>query len=140
MKSIKTKLIAFATVFMTMSAANAWAQYSEYEVKAAYIFNFAKFIEWPANYIENDTLYLCVYKNDPFGIILEKTMIGRKANGKDWKIRRISSLAEIDNCHMLIIADTYARFLRDRIGKENVIFVSGTDCTPSSSAISRTAA
>lgn len=104
MKSIKTKLIAFATVFMTMSAANAWAQYSEYEVKAAYIFNFAKFIEWPANYIENDTLYLCVYKNDPFGIILEKTMIGRKANGKDWKIRRISSLAEIGNCHMLIMS------------------------------------
>ena len=29
---------------------------------------------------------------------------------------------------ILVFADTYARFLRDRIGKENVIFVSGTDC------------
>lgn len=29
---------------------------------------------------------------------------------------------------MLVFADTYARFLRDRIGKDNVIFVSGTDC------------
>lgn len=29
---------------------------------------------------------------------------------------------------MLVFADTYARFLRDRIGKENVIFVTGTDC------------
>ena len=29
---------------------------------------------------------------------------------------------------MLVFADTYARFLRDRIGRENVIFVSGTDC------------
>ena len=29
---------------------------------------------------------------------------------------------------VFIHADTYARFLRDRIGKENVIFVSGTDC------------
>ena len=29
---------------------------------------------------------------------------------------------------MLVFADTYARFLRDRIGKENVIFVGGTDC------------
>ncbi|MBR3568476.1 MAG: YfiR family protein [Salinivirgaceae bacterium] len=102
MKCIKTTLIAFATVFMTMTAA---AQYSEYEVKAAYIFNFAKFIEWPANYIDGDTLYLCVYKNDPFGIILEKTMIGRKANGKDWKIRRIASLAETDKCHMLFLSD-----------------------------------
>ncbi|MHB1393998.1 MAG: class I tRNA ligase family protein [Clostridia bacterium] len=29
---------------------------------------------------------------------------------------------------VFIHADTFARFLRDRIGKENVIFVSGTDC------------
>ena len=29
---------------------------------------------------------------------------------------------------MFVHADTFARFLRDRIGKENVIFVSGTDC------------
>ncbi|MBP0963528.1 MAG: class I tRNA ligase family protein, partial [Oscillospiraceae bacterium] len=29
---------------------------------------------------------------------------------------------------VFVFADTYARFLRDRIGKENVIFVSGTDC------------
>ncbi|MBR6617966.1 MAG: class I tRNA ligase family protein [Oscillospiraceae bacterium] len=29
---------------------------------------------------------------------------------------------------MMVFADTYARFLRDRIGKENVVFVSGTDC------------
>ena len=29
---------------------------------------------------------------------------------------------------VFVHADTYARFLRDRIGKDNVIFVSGTDC------------
>jgi methionyl-tRNA synthetase len=29
---------------------------------------------------------------------------------------------------MFVFADTYARFMRDRIGKENVIFVGGTDC------------
>lgn len=29
---------------------------------------------------------------------------------------------------MMVFADTYARFLRDRLGKDNVIFVTGTDC------------
>ena len=29
---------------------------------------------------------------------------------------------------MFVFADTFARFMRDRIGKENVIFVGGTDC------------
>lgn len=104
MKSFKHILIAFATVALSLTAGKALAQYSEYEVKAAYIFNFAKFIEWPADYIENDTIYLCVYKNDPFGIILEKTMIGRKANGKDWKIIRISNLNEAEKCHFLIVS------------------------------------
>ena len=33
---------------------------------------------------------------------------------------------------VFVFADTYARFLRDRIGKDNVIFVSGTDCYGSS--------
>lgn len=104
MKSLKKILIASATVALSLTAGKTHAQYSEYEVKAAYIFNFAKFIEWPADYIEGDTLYLCVYKNDPFGIILEKTMIGRKANGKDWKIKRISNLNEAGECHFLIVS------------------------------------
>ena len=29
---------------------------------------------------------------------------------------------------MFVFADTFARFMRDRIGKDNVIFVGGTDC------------
>lgn len=95
---------AFVMAILSLSAIKANAQYSEYEVKAAYIFNFAKFIEWPENYIDGDTLYLCTYKNDPFGIILEKTMIGRKVNGKDWKIKRANSIDEIGKCHILMIS------------------------------------
>jgi hypothetical protein len=105
LKSIKipNTFLILALLLVTL---NLRAQYSEYEVKAAYIFNFAKFIEWPANYLPNeDTIYLCIYKNDPFGIILEKTMIGRKANGKEWKITRINSLDEIGKCHILFFSE-----------------------------------
>jgi hypothetical protein len=104
MKTIKLYIAAFVTAVICLSATKAQAQYSEYEVKAAYIFNFAKFIEWPADFIPGDTICLCVYKNDPFGIILEKTMIGRKANGKDWKIKRITNISEIGSCHILIMS------------------------------------
>lgn len=101
---MKTLSIAFVMATLSLIANKANAQYSEYEVKAAYIFNFAKFIEWPESYLPGDTLYLCVFKNDPFGIILEKTMIGRKVNGKDWKIKRINSIDDIDKCHILIFS------------------------------------
>lgn len=84
----------------------SYGQYSEYEIKAAYIFNFAKFIEW--NKIDsenNDTIVLGIYKNDPFGIVLEKTMVGRKANGKAWKILRISRMSDVDLCNILFFSD-----------------------------------
>ncbi len=99
---------SFSILFLLLLAIGGkiHAQYSEYEVKAAYIFNFAKFIEWPADYLNNpDTIYLCIYKNDPFGIILEKTMIGRKANGKDWKIKRINNIDELGKCHILFFSE-----------------------------------
>lgn len=81
------------------------AQYSEYEIKAAYIFNFAKFIEWPDIKTKADTIILAIYGPDPFGSVLEKTMIGRKAQGKDWKIIRTTNVTDIEGCHIVFIAD-----------------------------------
>ena len=84
---------------------NGMAQYSEYEIKAAYIFNFAKFLEWPNSSLNNDTIVISIYKNDPFGIVLEKTMIGRKANGKVWKIIRTQNIKDLENCHIAFFSD-----------------------------------
>jgi len=81
------------------------SQYAEYEIKAAYIFQFARFIEWPSGTFESDTIYLGIYKNDPFGVVLEKTMIGRKANGKDWKIIRTNNLNKLQQCHIVFFSD-----------------------------------
>lgn len=99
-KSIIILLLIF------VSAQKMHAQYAEYEYKAAFIFNFAKFIDWPDNeYLNNDTIVLGIYKNDPFGIILEKTMIGRQANGKYWKIVRLKSNKNLENCHIVFFSD-----------------------------------
>lgn len=117
MKTTRNFSIAFGIAILSLIASNANAQYSEYEVKAAYIFNFAKFIEWPENYIQGDTLFLCTYKNDPFGIILEKTMIGRKVNGKDWKIKRVNSIDEIGKCHILIFSGVKQHEIINILGK-----------------------
>jgi hypothetical protein len=81
------------------------AQYSEYEIKAAYIFNFAKFVVWPESSGNNDTILLGIYGTDPFGNTLEKTLIGRKAQGKDWKIIRSSNINNLVKCQILFISD-----------------------------------
>jgi len=105
MSKLKPKyglLLAFSLLLMAKMSV---AQYSEYEIKAAYIFNFAKFIQWPAHINEQDTIVLGIYKTDPFGLVIDKTMQGRKAQGKAWKIIRINQLSDIEKCHILFLSE-----------------------------------
>lgn len=106
MNRIITYRLALLIGAIALMGKVSYGQYSEYEIKAAYIFNFAKFIEWKSSETDiNDTIVLGIYKNDPFGIVLEKTMIGRKANGKAWKILRISKVSDVDQCNILFFSD-----------------------------------
>lgn len=105
-RKITYKLFILASAFVLLVGKNCHAQYSEYEIKAAYIFNFAKFIEWPEyKDTSSDTIVLGIYKYDPFGIILEKTMIGRTANGKSWKILRIKRVSDVDKCNIIFFSE-----------------------------------
>jgi hypothetical protein len=80
-------------------------QYAEYEVKSAYIFNFAKFIQWPENVLANDTITIAIYKTDPFGVVIDKTMTGRKANGKIWKIVRTDEKQELRKYQIVFFSE-----------------------------------
>src|ERR1700741_1148752 len=51
---------------------------TEYQVKAAFLYNFAKFVDWPPNAFPNpkQTFDICVYGHDPFGSALEDALLG----------------------------------------------------------------
>lgn len=89
---------------LTHSFADA-AELEEYKVKLAFIFNFARFIEWPAqSFREGDSQFrLCVLGDDPFegklGTIESKTVGDRK-----FSVRRIHRAEEARDCQMLFIA------------------------------------
>lgn len=84
----------------------AFAQYTEYEVKAAYIFSFVKFIDWKNAKINNqDTVVLGIYKNDPFGVTIEDIMNGRTSKGKHWKIIRIDNVKQVDKCNLVFVSE-----------------------------------
>ncbi|MGH9723681.1 MAG: YfiR family protein, partial [Candidatus Acidiferrales bacterium] len=48
---------------------------SEYQVKAVYLYNFGRFVQWPPNVTANNdsTFTICVLGQDPFGPILDAT-------------------------------------------------------------------
>lgn len=85
-------------------------KYSEYDVKAAYVYNFAKFVDWPSGYIEKkETIIIGVYKNKGFGEILERVLENKKIKDKFWEIRffnTIEDIEDIEECDILFISGT----------------------------------
>jgi len=78
---------------------------SEYAVKAAFLYNFTKFVEWPEDVLKDrDSLKICIFGTNPFGNSLEKTVEGKKAQSKPIKIIYTSEANDIIDCQMLFIA------------------------------------
>lgn len=78
----------------------------EYEVKAAFLFNFAKFVEWPPNAFPdaNTPLVIGVLGQDPFGSCLDDTVRGEHANSRQLVVQRYRTPGEIKSCHVLFIS------------------------------------
>ncbi len=78
---------------------------SEYDVKAAYIYNFAKFTEWPPGAFQDGerNIHLCVIGDDPFGHSL--AAIERKSvGGRRIRVRRGLSVRNLHGCEMVFIS------------------------------------
>jgi len=77
---------------------------TEYAVKAAFLYNFTKFVEWPEEALKgSDSLIICVFGENPFGNSLETTVEGNTAQSKPIKIIYSTDVSDIPNCHMLFI-------------------------------------
>lgn len=74
----------------------------EYQVKAAFLFNFLKFVEWPAAH--NDSPWVIgVLGRDPFGETLDRTVRGRSVNGRPVEVRRYARPSDVRDCQILFI-------------------------------------
>lgn len=77
------------------------ADFAEYRLKAAFVFNFAVFTDWPASI--GDTLQLCIYGPDPFGPELDK-LEGKLIGKRSITVRRMSSVDDLANCQIVFIS------------------------------------
>src|SRR5579864_1634055 len=78
----------------------------EYQVKAAFLFNFAKFVEWPPQSFKSasDPILICVAGANPFGRSLEEAIGGKSVDGRKLAIRPISDLNQASGCHIVFMA------------------------------------
>jgi hypothetical protein len=77
----------------------------EYKVKAAFIFNFVKFVQWPAGSFQSvkEPTAICVLGQDPFEGSLAETLAGRAIEGRSLIVRHITAAKQVPGCHVLFI-------------------------------------
>ena len=96
----------------------------EYQVKAAFIFNFAKFVEWPSDGNDGE-LVVGVVGDDPFGGALDR-LNGNVANGRRLRIKRLRSGDNLKACRILFISNSEERNLKkimDSVRGSNVLTI-----------------
>ena len=78
----------------------------EYQVKAAFLLNFTKFVEWPtAAFTAPDApITICVIGEDPFGTILDQTIEGESVNNHGVRARRLLPDGNLRSCHIVFIS------------------------------------
>lgn len=81
---------------------------SEYELKAALLFRFAQFIDWPAPV--KDTFNICIYGKNPFGSAL-LSLNGKKVQQVPVAVKYPHTPNEIQDCRMLFLDQTDAKRL-----------------------------
>jgi hypothetical protein len=101
--------VVLVSFLCLVAAIPAWAQSPpsvEYQVKAAFLLNFVKFIEWPPEAFQNEKapITLCVFGRDPFGNALEDIIRGRAVNNRAILARRINELGDLKSCQLVFVS------------------------------------
>jgi len=102
--------------------ATIWSQPaapSEYDVKAVWLLNFARFVDWPANAFSSPKapFVVGVMGRDPFGASLEKTFAGKVVKGRPFVLKQLSTEEDAAGCHMVFFPTSERRRPRDWIQK-----------------------
>src|SRR5947209_263774 len=72
---------------------------SEYQVRAAFLFNFVKFVEWPAE--PAGPIELCILGKDRLEGELERVVDGKTVSGRPLTVRRVADAGAAQSCRLL---------------------------------------
>ena len=80
----------------------------EYDVKAAFLYNFITFTDWPAAAFSGpDSPYVIgVLGEDPFGAALDEIVKGEQIKGRPLVVRRFKRIEDVHHCHILFISSS----------------------------------
>jgi hypothetical protein len=87
---------------------------TENEVKSAYLYNFGKFVEWPAKATGVGEFFsICALGDDSFGSTLETIIAGESINGKKVLVKHVAKPQDAVSCHILFISSSEQNQLKE---------------------------
>ncbi len=95
-------MLTFAPGWMQAQSAAS----KEYQIKAAFLFNFVQFVEWPANTFTNNEapFSIGILGEDPFGKALDETIQGETIQKRKLIIHRAQKWEDLQNCQIIFIS------------------------------------
>ncbi len=89
------------------------ARLTEHQVKAAFVYKFARFVQWPSQtFVDSaDTLVIAVLGKDPIAAVLGKVVEGKTVHGRSIRIEAADDLQEVESFHILYISESKRRQL-----------------------------
>lgn len=115
----KISILFLLALFTTSVIAQPQTEAEELNLKAAFIYNFTRFIEWDDDVFPNDFV-IGVLGNSMIDEPLEEIAQSHKAVNKEIKIRRFTSLDEIEKCNILFISKNVKISLVDILAKTDL--------------------
>lgn len=103
----------------------------EYDLKAAFLFNFAHFVEWPQRVFANAStpITIGILGDDPFGGSLDEIVAHETVGQRKLVVRRYRTVDQVEDCHILFISPSETKRLDlvlGRLGHRSVLTVGDT--------------
>src|SRR2546428_488730 len=97
-----------------ITAASGGEQINEYQMKAVYLYNLAKFVEWPATAFKNagDPISICVLGQNPILHTLEEAVNGETIEDRKLIVRPVADVSQVNNCQILSVGSSDRKYLR----------------------------
>ncbi len=99
-------LLIAAIAAPCVNAAEAVKKAGEYDVKAVFLYNFTRFVDWPETAFADSTspFVIVIVGDDPFGTSLDAAVSGETVRNRKLVIQRVPSSESIPRCHLLFVS------------------------------------
>lgn len=116
-KIFRRALFVLSLIFLSLGQAQA--QSKEYQLKAAFLYNFAQFVQWPSTSFTNPDAPFCIgiLGDDPFGSSLEEIVRGEAIDNHRLKIVRGQTFEDLKDCQLIFISKSEEDHLADIMSK-----------------------